>query len=59
MEAPPTPRFHLCRCGRSACKPFCDGSHVRTGWRERDVSDGPRGAGLEDVPEPDPSTRGA
>ena len=25
---------HLCRCGRSANKPFCDGSHARTGWKE-------------------------
>lgn len=25
---------HLCRCGRSATKPICDGSHARTGWKE-------------------------
>jgi len=24
----------VCRCGRSENKPFCDGSHARTGWRE-------------------------
>jgi len=24
----------LCRCGHSENKPFCDGSHARTGWRE-------------------------
>jgi CDGSH-type Zn-finger protein/uncharacterized Fe-S cluster protein YjdI len=24
----------LCRCGRSENKPFCDGSHALTGWRE-------------------------
>jgi CDGSH-type Zn-finger protein len=23
----------LCRCGRSARKPFCDGTHKATGWR--------------------------
>jgi len=25
---------HLCRCGRSAGKPFFDGPHARTGWKE-------------------------
>ncbi|HEX4986236.1 MAG TPA: CDGSH iron-sulfur domain-containing protein [Burkholderiales bacterium] len=24
----------LCRCGRSQDKPYCDGTHKRTGWRE-------------------------
>ena len=32
---PPMETVYLCRCGRSANKPFCDGSHARTGWTER------------------------
>jgi CDGSH-type Zn-finger protein len=32
--AVPAPTVHLCRCGRSGNKPFCDGSHARTGWKE-------------------------
>jgi CDGSH-type Zn-finger protein len=32
---PPMPAIYLCRCGRSENKPFCDGSHARTGWTER------------------------
>ena len=31
---PPASKVYLCRCDRSASKPFCDGAHARTGWRE-------------------------
>ncbi|HEV3068463.1 MAG TPA: ferritin-like domain-containing protein, partial [Streptosporangiaceae bacterium] len=30
----PAPQLALCRCGRSAIKPWCDGSHARTGFQD-------------------------
>lgn len=29
-----TTKIALCRCGRSGEKPFCDGTHRKTGWTE-------------------------
>ncbi len=30
----PDDRVYLCRCGHSANKPLCDGSHARLGWTQ-------------------------
>jgi CDGSH-type Zn-finger protein len=31
-------RTAMCRCGQSANKPFCDGTHKRCGWTESNAS---------------------
>jgi len=37
-QIPNRSRFALCRCGGSTNKPFCDGTHSRTGFQAAEAA---------------------
>jgi CDGSH iron-sulfur domain-containing protein 3 len=41
IEIPVDKSVFLCRCGHSSTKPFCDGTHKRTGWCATLVDEAP------------------
>jgi len=39
QDIPVQPEVHLCRCGGSSTKPFCDGTHVKIGFTDEKEED--------------------
>lgn len=38
-ELPQSEQYSLCRCGKSANAPFCDGAHIHSGFRGAETAD--------------------